>query len=210
MLIPNARVWSQSAIYYDQLTFQLAAQNVPGNLQSISAFGFPIEYYGPQVTISDLTFRGRYLIGMGNYALWNFDGSPPGMSIHFANGARAFGAYFSSSLPSNYPPTFTATLSLDNGENFSFTAAREPGFTFFGFISPTPIMDVTFSDGGLLGVDHLHEELIGNIIVVTVPEPSSLALFGVGSFLFAAHRLHRRRGQRCKIQSSLSSRTRAA
>ena len=188
ILLPNPRVWSQSTLYYNQSTFQLAAQNVPGNHQSISAFP-PVS--GQDVlTISDLTFRGN-LVGIPNYALWNFDAGIP-LSVHFANGARAFGAYFSTSLPPTYPPTFTATLSLDDGETFPFTAAREPGFTLFGFVSPTPIMDVTFSDGGLFGVDHMHEELIWNIIVVTVPEPFPLAFLGLGGFVFAASRLHRR------------------
>jgi hypothetical protein len=188
ILIPNPRVWSQSTIYYDPLTFQLAAQNVPGNHQSISAFP-PVN--GPAVTISNLTFRGGYLIGSPDGLLWNFDSEIP-LTIHFANGARAFGANFSSVLLPSDPFPFTATLSLDNGETFRFTAFTALSFTFFGFISATPIMDVTFSDGGLFGVDHLHEELIGNIITVTVPEASTLVFLGMGGFFFAAHLLHRR------------------
>jgi hypothetical protein len=184
-------VWSQSSLYFARPNFVAASQAIPGNIQSISSFPWA---NGPVLTISDVTFRGRYL-GLGpNSFLYNFDGSPPGISIHFANGAQAFGADFSSYLPPDYPSTFTATLSLDDGETFSFTASIAPNFRFFGFISATTIMDVTFSDGGLYGVDHMHEELIGNLYMVTeIPEPAGIALAGVGAALLLGWRFSRGR-----------------
>ena len=96
--------------------------------------------------------------------------------------ALAFGADFSSSLSPQFS-SFTATLLLDNGETFNFTAPSDPGSQFFGFISPSPIMDLPFSDGGIFmsGWYPLHEELIGNIYMVAqVPEPSSPMLLLLG------------------------------
>jgi hypothetical protein len=182
--------WSQSSIYFDRGAFITASQIVPGDHQGIDFRYIPGFEIGPVLTVSNVTFTGRYLIRDGSqipsqYFLFNFDSDVP-LSIHFANGARAFGADFSSFT------NFTATLSLDNGEVLSFPAAGAPDSTFFGFISPTPIIDLTFSDGGLFGFGNMHEELIGNIITVTVPEASTLVLFGLGGFFFYAHLLHRR------------------
>jgi hypothetical protein len=140
------------------------------------------------VTISNVTFTGRSLgtkaITSG-ISLLNFDSGIP-LGIHFANGARAFGADFSSDLPPQFT-TFTATLSLDNGETFQFTAPVEPNSTFFGFISPTPIMDIIFSDGGIFHPEPsitFHEEMIANIYMVAVPEPAGIVLAGLGAALF--------------------------
>src|SRR5438128_1628154 len=107
-------VQSQSSIYYDRLTFRLAAQEVPGNQQDINFLFLPPSTEGPIVTISDVTFTGRYLIRSqinSGVTLFNFDSGVP-LGIHFANGARAFGADFSSAYTN--VPSFTATLSLDN------------------------------------------------------------------------------------------------
>jgi hypothetical protein len=180
--------WSQSTLYYDRGDLIAAAQQIPGNYLTVSYFP-PV--YGPELTISDVTFRGGYLVGHPNGILWNFDSGSP-LSIHFANGARAFGADFSSSLSHAGFSSFTATVSLNTGETYQFTAPTDPNFAFFGFISPTPIMALTFSDGGLFGFGNLHEELIGNIVVVTVPEPGVLGLFALGA-LFLGWRLSWRR-----------------
>ena len=179
--------WSQSTLYFDRGDLIAAAQQIPGNYLAISYFP-PV--YGPELTISDVTFRGRYLVGSPNGILWNFDSGSP-LSIRFANGARAFGADFSSSLSDAGISSFTATVSLDTGETYQFTAPTDPNFAFFGFISPTPIMALTFSDGGLFGFGNLHEELIANIVVVTVPEPGVLGLFALGA-LFLGWQLRQR------------------
>jgi len=188
-VISEQSVWSQSTPYYDRLTFRLAAQEVPGNQQNINFLFLPPSTQGPVVTISDLTFTGRYLsryqINSG-VALFNFDSGFP-LSIQFANGARAFGADFSSQYQG--VASFTATLSLDNGETFHFTAPTDPNSTFFGFVSSTPIMNLTFSDGGLLpNTASGHEELIANVFVVTVPEPAGIVLAGFGAALLLGWR----------------------
>lgn len=64
--------WSQSTLYFDRGNFVGAAQAVPGNFQTTSYFP---EVYGPELTISDLTFRGGYLVGGPTGILWNFDSS---------------------------------------------------------------------------------------------------------------------------------------
>ncbi len=178
---PLAR--AQSSLYFDRNGFMNAAQAIPGHQQSITDFGpFP---YGPAVTVSDVTFTGRDLtttVINSGLALYNFDDSFP-LGIQFARGARAFGADFSSYL-SPYYSSFTATLSLDSGEVLSFLAATNPNSTFFGFISPIPIRSMSFSDGGLFPSPFIgHQELIGNIFVVQIPEPDPLVLFTLGALL---------------------------
>jgi hypothetical protein len=187
LIASSLPAWSQSSVYFNRASFVRAAQLLPGTFQSISWFP---SIDGPVYTIGDVTFRGTYLLGSPNGGLYNFDGSNPGLSIHFATGAQAFGADFSS--VSALVSSFTATVSLGNGEKFQFTAPTHPDFRFFGFISPTPIMDMTFSDGGIYGLDHLHEEQLANIIFVTVPEASSLAFWGLGGLFVVAHLVHRR------------------
>lgn len=194
--------YSQSTVYLDdRYTFESSAFTLPGTFQRITDFP---AVNGPELTMSYLTFGGRYLVSSPNGVLWNFDGSAPGISIHFAKGAVAFGADFSSALSSHGFSTFTATISLDNGESFQFTAPTDPNFRFFGFISPTPIMEVTFSDGGLLGLPafSLHEEALRNITVVTVPEPCSLALLGCGGVLLAGSMLKRFRSRESRKESA--------
>ena len=89
---------SQSSFYLDRGSFTLAAQAIPGNQQSINFIFLPPALEVPSITISDVTFTGRslsrHLINSG-MALFNFDSGFP-LSIYFANGARAFGADFSS------------------------------------------------------------------------------------------------------------------
>ncbi|MBE0544114.1 MAG: PEP-CTERM sorting domain-containing protein, partial [Verrucomicrobia bacterium] len=161
-------------------------------LRRVRDFGpFP---FGPTVTVADVTFTGRDLALHGinsGLALYNFDSGFP-MGISFANGTRAFGADFSSQL-SPYYSSFTASLSLDSGEVLTFTASTDPNSTFFGFISPTPIKNLTFSDGGLFPSPNIgHQELIGNLyVVMEVPEPSVLSLFAFSALLLG-WRLSRR------------------
>ncbi len=187
--------WSQSTLYFDRGNFVGTAQQIPGNYPSISFVEFPTDEFGPVLTVADVTFSGRYLIRSpisAGMALFNFDSNNP-LAISFANGARAFGADFSSFLSEAGYSSFTATVSLSNGEVFNFTAPTNPDSQFFGFISPTPITHLTFSDGGLFGFGNLHEELIGNIVVVTVPEPRVLGLFALGAMLFGRTLLRRHR-----------------
>lgn len=170
-----------------------AAQLLPGNHQAITDFGAAPS--GTMVSVSDVTFTGRDLTLHGinaGTALYNFDSSFP-MGILFAHGARAFGADYSSQL-SPYYSSFTAMLSLDTGEVLTFTASTDPNSTFFGFISPTPIQNLTFSDGGLFPSPNIgHQELIGNVYVVTIPEPATLGLFSLGALVLGWRFLWRRK-----------------
>src|ERR1051326_7828090 len=106
---------AQTSFYSDRFNFFVAAQAVPGIQQSITDFGFFAP--GPTVTVSGVAFTGRFLdrstINSGS-ALFNFD-SPVPLGVHFAKGALAFGADFSSGYTA--VPSLTATLSLDNGQS---------------------------------------------------------------------------------------------
>ena len=185
LLLAAQPAWSQGTIYFDRTTFSNACQSVSGIKQGISFEYLPGgPEFGPVLTVSDVTFRGRYLIRHSPSSLFNFDSDIP-LTMHFNMGALAFGADFASELSPQFSSS-TATLSLDNGEKLNFTAPSDPSSQFFGFIFPTPIMDLTFSDGGIFisGSYPFHEEVIGNpYMVLSVPEPGVFGLFTLGTLL---------------------------
>ncbi len=159
--------------------------------------------------VSSATFEaggGRSLVAssftsesLAGPVLRNFDNTLAPLSVRFTDPVYALGANFSSDL-SPYLSNFTATLTLDTGEQFTFNAQAAPYSTFFGFISPTPVRELTFSDGGIGPIGngfYAHEEQIGDIFTITqVPEPGGLALFGLGglALLWRVRRVSRQRG----------------
>jgi hypothetical protein len=110
----------------------------------------------------------------------NYDSLTP-LGVDLNGPALAFGADFASLLRPVYT-SFLATVTLDDGSMFTFTAPANPNSTFFGFITTQPFSTVTFSDGGLIGIG-FHEEILDNITVVRVPEPSVFALLALGALL---------------------------
>jgi hypothetical protein len=199
--------WAGTVTYFDRAAFMDASKTVPGLEQSISfarfiPYGDMLEF-GRSVSISNVTSTGSYLVAIRRYpyaetspvGLLNYDAAVP-ISLHFETGTRAFGADFSSQVFPQFT-SFTATVSLDNGESFSFTAPADPEFRFFGFITDHPILNLTFSDGGIIRVGPFalfHEELIKDIFMVAeIPEPGSLALIGLGASSIALRQFWRRK-----------------
>ena len=107
--------------------------------------------------------------------LYSMEGGGP-MRIAFDSPVSAFGADYGSALSPRFA-TFTATLTLDSGQTFSFESPTNPDSTFFGFVVDRPIRSMTFSDGGKFdagGGFFFHEEMIKDIYMVTaIPEPGS-------------------------------------
>lgn len=146
-------------------------------------------------------FSGRHLhvssllpLTASGVVLFNSDSDIP-LTISFDYGARAFGANWGSGSGEQFP-SFTATLTLDSGETFSFGSPTNPDSTFFGFIVDRPIMSLTFSDGAqfVSGGFHFHGELLKDIYMVAmVPEPGAVSLFAIGwAVLFVRRRLRMR------------------
>lgn len=140
-----------------------------------------VEYFSP-VTISGLTFHsGGVLIiraepipvfPWAGWALINYDSLAP-LTVGMNKLTLAFGAGFSSWLDPVYSE-FLATITLDNGSVFTFTAPADPNYTFFGIVTTQPFTSLTFSDGGLIGIG-FHEEILDNITVVTIPRSDFVA-----------------------------------
>ncbi len=174
---------------------QEPAFTLPGVV--VGTEGHPIPTYLSSATFTSgggilyaVNDTGNSLIGP---VIGDLDSDFP-LTLSFASPVYAFGADFSSWLTPYYT-SFTATLTLDTGESFQFTAQDQPNYTFFGFTSPTPVRQVTFDDGGIAPIGlgaYAHEQQIGNIFMVTqVPEPSALTLFSFGG-LALLWRLSRR------------------
>lgn len=184
--------WSQGAVYTNRSEFISACQMLPGEQSAISfapylngsPYGQP-GWYGGQLTVSNVTFSGNILIRQDGYsisnevALNNFDMGVP-LSVHFQNGALAFGADFSSLLWPYNTSNFTATINIQGGGSYSFSAAPGPGRTFFGIIETNAFSDLTFSDGGAFGIRQgtdgfpfgtYHEELVSDAYVVRFVPP---------------------------------------
>jgi hypothetical protein len=165
---------------------------LPGTQQSFSFEDYTygknsLREWGPSLTISNVTFSGRFLVTahyqeLGPDAvLHSSEGGTP-LALNFDYPVTAFGADYSS-LIGHLFSSFTATLTLDSGEKFTFEASTNPDSTFFGFIAGEPIRSLTFSDGGIepIGGYFFHEELIKNItMVIQVPEPGTAVLVGLG------------------------------
>jgi len=142
-------------------------------------------YFEP-LNISGLTFRsgGPLIIRLNvfpdfNHVLNSYDSLSP-LMVDLNGPTLAFGADFSSYLSPFYT-SFLASVTLNDGRFFTFTAPADPNFTFFGFVTTQPFSSLTFSDGGLIGP--FHEEILDNITVVHVPEPGVFALLALGALL---------------------------
>jgi hypothetical protein len=201
LMFKSCLAYPQGAFYTDQFAFKAACQNLEGVKQEISFSSLQPGWWSDSLTLSNVTFSGHLVargqgdpIAIANEAsLNNYDTGVP-MSIHFETVALAFGADFSSLLFPYNTSNFTATITVQGGDIFNFSAAPGPGSTFFGFIEESPFTDLTFSDGGAFGIrqgtDGLpngtyHEELIGNsYMVIGVPEPQVISLGVLGLFAF--------------------------
>ena len=200
---------SQGTFYTDEFAFRAACQNLVGTKQAISFSALQPGWWGASLSLSNVTFSGHLVargpgdsIAIANEAsLNNYDMDVP-LSIHFETGALAFGADFSSGLFPYNSSNFSATLSVQGGDVFTFSAAPGPGSTFFGFIEKSPFTDLSFSDGGAFGIrqgtDGLpngtyHEELIGNsYMVVSVPEPGVITMSLFAFFAFQQRNCRKR------------------
>lgn len=195
-IIQSGYCMGQGTIYFDRGGFDLAISGLSGirtDVNFVPPFppggtseGDDVYYLGT-VDISGLTFRGggplviRVISADGNRVMNNYDSLAP-LTVDMNRPALAFGADFASLLSPTYT-SFLATVTLDNGDVFTFTAPADPNFTFFGIVTTQPFSSLTFSDGGLVGTG-LHEEILDNITVVTVPEPGLFALFALGALFF--------------------------
>jgi hypothetical protein len=186
-IIQSGHCLGQGTIYFDRGDFEFAIAGLSGIRRDLDFQGpLPPGDYFPPLTISGLTFRGGgpqliyQMSADGNLALINYDSLAP--QIVDMNGpALAFGADFASFISPDYT-SFLATVTLNDGSFFTFIAPADPNFTFFGIVTTQPFYSLTFSDGGLVGTG-LHEEILDNITVVTIPEPGALGLFALGGLL---------------------------
>lgn len=183
----------QGVVFTDRAAFIAAAQGL-GNVRQVDfesglppSTGFPLgfpNYFG-SVAIGGLTFSGRELDVRSDICnpiygsvMNNYDGGL--FTISMPGGAQAFGADYSDFVGH----TVTMTLTLTGGEIYTFQCTGNPNMTFFGFVAASPFTSLVVSDGGAFGgpVFSLHEEIIDNIYVAGVPEPTpgALVLFGSG------------------------------
>ena len=188
--------FGQGTIYWDRSEFDQAIAGLTGirvdlDFQpplppgGIDEFGW-VRYFSP-LTMSGITFRSggalyiRQVSGFPdfNQVLNGYDSLSP-LMVDMTGPTLAFGADFSSWLSPTYS-SFLATVTLNDGRVFTFTAPADPNFTFFGFVTTQPFSSLTFSDGGLIGP--FHEEILDNVTVVQVPEPGTWALLALGALL---------------------------
>jgi hypothetical protein len=181
----------QGVIYNSRSAFNTAIASLAGSRRDLNFegalppggtdFGGFVGYISP-LTVSGVKFRGSIFLHdtARGRDLINYDSLAP-LMVEMDGPAIAFGADFSSLLSPAYS-SFTATVLLDSGERFTFAAPANPNFAFFGFMTSQPFSSLTFSDGGLIA-GYLHEEIIDNITVIVVPEPSVVGLLASGTLL---------------------------
>ncbi len=203
---------SQNVTYTSRTAFNAAVAGIAGTRLDLgfepplppggtSVGGGAFRYWAPWA-VGGLTFGGEVLLirperfplaSSTNNVLNNYDSFTP-LTVGLNGLSRAFGAEFGSLLSPTYS-SFTATVSLDNGEVFTFTAPANPNRAFFGFVTTQSFSKLTFSDGALVGVPvPLHEEILDNITaIVVVPEPSVTVLCLLAGGLICLCRVLRRR-----------------
>jgi hypothetical protein len=182
VMLSSGTGWPAATAYFDMSSFRDAGTNLTGLRQKIIFPQYKDENlfttinYGQErstVTIGGAKFIGRYL-RIGALGLWNYDGIKA-MEINLSSGVRALGAYLSSDT-SGISSNFTATVTVNRTEQFVFEAKTVPQSTFFGFVSTTPITNLTFSDGhAFLGQS---EEQIASVFMIadSVPAPRLMIL----------------------------------
>jgi hypothetical protein len=147
---------------------------------------------------SGVTFIGGYLFVRDRFSpspdtgkyMQHFDGRGP-VGISLPNGVTAFGADFSGGF--ELQPAYNATLTanLVGGSSYAYNFTGTYGFwTFFGVSFPQPIASLIYDDGASAPL-FLHEELLDNVTLGVVPEPSVFGLFALGG-MFLGWRLSRR------------------
>jgi len=184
----------QGTIYRDRSAFEAAISAITGSPTDVN-FQPPlppggidggVRYFSP-LTVSGITFHSggalyiRSISADDNLVLNSYDSLTP-LLVGMNEPALAFGADFSSYLSPFYT-SFLATVTLNDGRVFTFTAPADPNFTFWGIVTTQPFTSLTFSDGGLTGP--FHEEILDNITVVRVPEPGMFALLSLGALLLS-------------------------
>jgi hypothetical protein len=187
----ECRCFGQGTIYFDRSGFDAAISGIIGSRTDLD-FQPPFPpggidqgewvLYPPPLTMSGITFLSggplliRWVSIDGNRVLNGYDSLSP-LIVNMNAPTLAFGADFGSLVSSS----FLATVTLNDGRVFTFTAPADPNLTFFGFVTQQPFSTLTFSDGGLIGIG-LHEEILDNITVVQVPEPAVWVLLALGAF----------------------------
>jgi hypothetical protein len=184
--------FGQGAVYRDRSEFEAAIAGINGTRTDVNfqpplppggtPEGPDIVRYDLPLTMPGLTFHSSapLLIRETPLDAWwlnNFDSLTP-LGVVMNGPTMAFGADFASLLSPVYT-SFLATVTLNDGRVFTFTAPANPNFTFFGYVTTQAFSTLTFSDGGLIGP--FHEEILDNITVVQVPEPGVWALLALGA-----------------------------
>ena len=205
LLVTVSAVNASAAMVYGDRTYFTAAVSSPTTVtfEDIGAAYTPVFRPSPFIT-NNVTFTGNYLglvspfpaLGRGDYttgtgtALYT-ESSPTLLDIALPGSYSAFGTDLRAAGPFN---TIFYTLTFSDGE--IFTSVSVNGNTsFFGVTLNGPITGVSIS-----GLSHLSDTNYSSFDNVTfantiaapnptkVPEPATVALFGLGVLGFAASR----------------------
>ncbi|MBX9579254.1 MAG: PEP-CTERM sorting domain-containing protein [Gemmataceae bacterium] len=183
-----------AVLYTDRAAFEADATSltlIDFNDQVVPPDTFTF-YPGATVTLSGVTFTGNsnlYTVDpafvgdydLGDGVVLSFQQADPGpqvLTIDLPAGTTAVGFDFGIAFG-----TADFTFTLASGEEFVLSAAVAPTDdpTFAGFIADTPIASVTVT----VPVDSFTAPLIDRFVfgtgVAAVPEPTSLALVGMGA-----------------------------
>jgi hypothetical protein len=175
--------------YTSQAAFNAASTNLTSvNFNGLAPVG-GFTYYGDSLTVGALNFSGT-----GGFRLFVIDPgfAPPSWSYNSGNQVLTdnFGVPFfgGSGLTTFFPAgttaaslligdfsSTTATITLSTGDVFTVPITGQPNLDFYGFTSTTPITSINLTD--LIGAPVIDTVQYGQ----AVPEPTSLALLGIGA-----------------------------
>ena len=185
--------------YTDKTSFMAAlASSSTDNFDDLDTFIYfnsplnrTVGPYTYQATVS----QGFFTVGSMS-DVWfstNAQDDPMNFTIN-AGGPTAVGGYFFSTDTSGDLISDTVSVSI-NGGLFAQSVSTNSATNFFGWVSTdgTPISSLRVSASVYATVNDL---ILGTGTVSAVPEPSSLAIFGIGAYVAGIGAVRRRRREK--------------
>lgn len=185
--------------YTDKTSFMAAlASSSTDNfddLGNFTPFNSPLNRTVGPYTYQATVSQGFYTVGSMS-DVWfstNAQDDPMNFTIN-AGGPTAVGGYFFSTNPGGDSISDTVSVSI-NGGLFAQSVSTNSATNFFGWVSTdgTPISSLRVSASVYATVNDL---ILGTGTVSAVPEPSSLAIFGIGAYVAGIGAVRRRRREK--------------
>jgi hypothetical protein len=185
--------------YTDKTSFMAAlASSSTDNFDDLGDFNYfnsPLNRTVGPYTYQATVNGGFFTVGSMSDVWFSTNNGNKSMNFTInAGGPTAVGGYFFSTNTNGDLISDTVSVSI-NGGLFAQSVSTNSATNFFGWVSTdgTPISSLEVSASGYATVNDL---ILGTGTVSAVPEPSSLAIFGIGAYVAGIGAVRRRRREK--------------